>query len=403
MLCHIFMICLFYLIFFPIFIESFNCILYKMEKTINILNGITYRSYVISPHADDVMYDCVPYGTKLDAIYLELNRTKRYMDNIPSKKLMLLRKILYPYHGIPRKLKIKNVTNAWLKTYEMLLKENVVNRTNKYTIFFNANAPGTSSMAFEYYMSLHHKDIEYEWVASSLIGNEALTDTYGIIANTKEKWLMDDNNDGDVTKLGNILDFEKKIKDKFNRGVDLYFSDIGIETKDYDREEHNEIKLVYCQNIIALMTMRRGGSMITKQRNFMTPFNLSMISFLSTLFSEFKIVKPETSRQLNSEIYLVGKNFNGISDSTKNMIFHILNNYDDTASPMSIPFGISICSCKNMLTAVKGIIVSDQIVALEHMEELFKQNNIQQIYINLEKYISDSENELLKRLLIKNI
>lgn len=378
-----------------------------MEKVINNFDGITYRSYVISSPADDIGelqptdFPCVPYGDKFNIIYEALNTAKRYMDSIPEKKLMLLRKILYPFHGIPRRLPIKYVTNAWLKTYEMLLVENIVQKTTKFVVFFNANAPGTSSMAFEYFMGLHHNNIEYDWVASSLIGKGALTDTFGIIQNTKDKWLMDDTNNGDVTDIKNILDFVEKIQKRFRRGVDLYFSDIGKETKDYDHEEHNEIKEVYAQNIIALMTMRRGGTMITKQRNFMTPFNMSMISFFATLFSEFKIVKPETSRQLNSEIYLIGKNFLGITDLIKNKIFYILENYGVDGTPMSIPFGISVRASKDMLIAARGIISTDQISALNLMEDLNKKNNLQTVFTQVQPYIISAEDSLIQRLKLK--
>jgi hypothetical protein len=292
----------------------------------------------------------------------------------------------------------------------MLLVENIVHKTNKYLAFFNANAPGTSSMAFEYYMKLHHNNIEYDWVASSLIGTGALTDTYGIIRETADKWMMDSNNNGDVTNVNNILDFVDKIQKKFRRKVDFYFSDIGKETSDYDHEEHNEVKEVYSQNIIALMTLKRGGTMITKQRNFMTPFNLSMISFFATLFTEFKIVKPETSRQINSEIYLVGKNFLGITEDHERNIIYVLNNFSNTTTdgefaftPMSIPFGISRQAAKHMLDAAYGITRDDQIRFLHVMADLNKTQDLQQLYKQIAPRVTLAETDIIKRFQIKNI
>jgi 23S rRNA U2552 (ribose-2'-O)-methylase RlmE/FtsJ len=319
------------------------------------------------------------------------------MDDIPPRELMILRKILYSYYNIPKRIKANYVTNAWLKTYEMLKVENIIHKTNKFTAFFNANAPGTSSMAFEHFMKNNHRDIEYDWVASSLIGDGALTDTYGIIEATRERWLMDKNNNGDVTVVKNILDFSEKIYTKYNRGVDLYFSDIGKETTDYDREEHNEIKEVYGQVVTALMTMRRGGTMITKQRNFMTPFNLSMISLLSTLFAEFKVVKPETSRQLNSEIYLIGKNFFGVTGEIKNKLFHTLNNYTDEMWETT-PFDISITTTRDLYKAARSIIGIDQISSLEMMKYIHENSNKLNVLQQLSKYTKKREDSLLLKL-----
>jgi hypothetical protein len=73
-----------------------------MENVINILNNITYRSYVILSPREDTNdapgsdLSSVPYYDKFSAIYNALNVAKRYMDNIPEKRLMLLRKNTVP-------------------------------------------------------------------------------------------------------------------------------------------------------------------------------------------------------------------------------------------------------------------------------------------------------------------
>ena len=45
----------------------------------------------------------------------------------------------------------------------------------------------------------------------------------------------------------------------------------------------------------------------------MTPFSRSLIAIVASLFEETYITKPRTSRPTNSEVYLVGKGFKGIS------------------------------------------------------------------------------------------
>ena len=59
--------------------------------------------------------------------------------------------------------------------------------------------------------------------------------------------------------------------------------------------------------------MAVGGHFVTKQFTFVTPFSRSLIAIVASLFDETYITKPKTSRPTNSEVYLVGKGFKGIS------------------------------------------------------------------------------------------
>lgn len=343
----------------------------------------------------------LPYASKFSGIYTELNDAKKGMDTIQPKKMHTLRKLVYPYNTLTKYIKAEYVTNAWLKTYEMFVTEKIVHKTNKYIAFFNANAPGTSSMAFEYYMNKFHMDTCMDWVASSLIGDGALTDTYGIIHDTKEKWLMHENNNGDVTDIKNILDFKDQLHNKFGRGVDLYFSDIGIEATNFDLEEHNEIKEVLGQNITGLLTLKTGGILITKQRNFITPFNISMLSFYSSKFKSFSIVKPKTSRALNSEVYIIGKGYIPVTEQEKATLFNILLHYDKQVHPYIIPLPISITAAKCILHATKLIICETQMKYIRILMDLNNISKIEEVYERIAPVIQRLLNEFMVSFYLK--
>ena len=63
------------------------------------------------------------------------------------------------------------------------------------------------------------------------------------------------------------------------------------------------------QIISGILTLKPGGHFITKQYTTFEPITVSVMYALSALFDEFYLCKPQTSRQANSETYLIGKGF----------------------------------------------------------------------------------------------
>lgn len=61
------------------------------------------------------------------------------------------------------------------------------------------------------------------------------------------------------------------------------------------------------------MTLAVGGNFVTKQYTFFTPFSQSLIAIVAAVFEEVFVTKPLTSRPSNSEVYLIGRRFLGIS------------------------------------------------------------------------------------------
>tara|TARA_B110000908_G_scaffold53834_1_gene65617 strand:+ start:11950 stop:12972 length:1023 start_codon:yes stop_codon:yes gene_type:complete len=259
----------------------------------------------------------------------ELNETKSLLDIYDGNKTYLhFSRNLFPYNGLKYLLEkrygIKPITNAWLKTYELLwsIKDSLpVEGT--YKAFFNANAPGASTLAAKYFFKQQTK-LDFDWVASSYMGGDTtLDDTYGLIKSNKEKWLMNDTNNGDVRSVANLEDFVDRVGK-----IDLYFSDIAIDIgNDYSNEELMEMHEVLGQNITGLCTLATGGTMIVKQRSFLLPFNVWMISYMSNLFEQFEIHKPTTSRSYNSEVYLVGTGFMGLTEDRCVFLKDLLHNF----------------------------------------------------------------------------
>jgi hypothetical protein len=328
---------------------------------------------------DDSSSD-LPYASKFSDIIKRVNVAKALWDPYRyDKKFQRINRLLYPFDGmkyrLTEKYQIYPPTNAWLKTYEMLFRmKQKIPDTGKYTVFFNANAPGASTCAFDYFVKVHKPNLDFDWVASTYLDSKtALQDSYGLIHKFRRKWLMDETNNGDVRSVDNILDFVKKIRRRFGTLVDFYFSDIAIQVDDYNDEERLEMKEVFAQNICALMTLKPGGIMIVKQRAFMLPFNIWMISRLAIFFNKFTICKPITSRPANSEVYLIGIGFTGISPATQDELLSILCKFKIQHTPYRIMSPIHLDVAKKIYEAAEQL--SDvQIKALQSVAVLYEKN-----------------------------
>ena len=171
--------------------------------------------------------------------------------------------------------------------------------------------------ATNHYLKQYFPNIEHKWYGSSLttefeekMEGEHLGDEYGLRKLYSSNWLMDSSNNGDVTNLDVIQNIKDKImKYTNNEGVDLYTSDISAGI--IENRELNEAILNAGQIVCGLMTLKKGGNMITKQFTFFLKYTRSIMGILIKNFDIVKIIKPQTSRPANSEIYLLCKNYKG--------------------------------------------------------------------------------------------
>lgn len=254
---------------------------------------------------------------ELDKIKKELSESKNKLDEKFNKEFKKYWKRFDPFFREKKVVPIlgntNNVTNAWLKCYEILIYFDLIpkNTNDEFLHFDNAAFPGSFVLATHHLVKTKYKDLNYNWVASSLHDiNESnkhpLEDSYGLYKNYKDKWLMSETNNGDVLLRKNQEDFYNKLNNK----VSLYTSDLGFDvSSDYNNQELLQLPANIGQIISGLLTLKKGGCFITKQYMNFEPITISIIYATSQFFEEFYICKPVTSREANSETYLVGKGF----------------------------------------------------------------------------------------------
>lgn len=227
--------------------------------------------------------------------------------------------------ALARVINGQNVSNAWLKCAEIMLDLNLL-PPSKIWLFDNASFPGSFILAVHHLAMTQKKKLS--WFASSLLDDEEgiLGDDYKLYENYKNNWLMDEDNNGDVTNYQNIEDWYDILGDQ---EINLYTSDLGFQTSnDFDKQESEHMMAQFGQDVSGLRVLRKGGNFVTKHFSFFQSFNVSWIRVLSSYFETFGIYKPNTSRPTNSEVYFVGKGFKGINTSDLEFFYERMEQND---------------------------------------------------------------------------
>jgi len=294
--------------------------------------------------------DGKPHGLNIAScanIKQKLNSAKDQLDGIYKKYNYAGRvmKSFDPFHTvkykIAKRINADNVTIAWLKGYEListfnLMEMNLANihgtsanignieeKSDPFVYFDNAAFPGSFILAMNHYaktvnrekLRTEHQHIK--WYASSLLANThanqaPLEDSYALYKNYPNNWLMNLNNNGDISNIENINNFQVQMEQKEgnSHSVDLYTCDLGMDVSDdYNNQELLHSYLNICQIFCGLAVLKPGGNLAVKHYTLFEPITIKYLTLLSQLFGEMYITKPLTSKRTNSEVYIVCKNY----------------------------------------------------------------------------------------------
>lgn len=80
------------------------------------------------------------------------------------------------------------------------------------------------------------------------------------------------------------------VRARYETGATLYTSDAGIDaSSDYNRQEEITARINYGQIICGILSLAKGGHLVTKQYTFLTLFSRSLIALLAALFDELYV------------------------------------------------------------------------------------------------------------------
>jgi len=249
-----------------------------------------------------------------------LDSTKCKIDSLDKDSEKLRRasaKYINEYELVKVICKKKVISRAYFKLYELIYFEDIIN-LHVLDCFFICEAPGGF---IECLTDIRRKrNLRTSYVSISAT-SEIKYDPY-----------LDSDNllYGDITKIDVIDNSIKEVLSRFPNNLDFITADGGFNVKIFNSQEIISTKLILCEIYIALNTQKKNGMFIIKYFDMFTHNSVMSYLMLCNFYKEVKIIKPKTSRNCNSERYLVCSSFVGINKSNTKIITdlrEIIKNY----------------------------------------------------------------------------
>ena len=258
--------------------------------------------------------------------FKDLDETKKKLDLLDKNSEKFRRaaaKYLHEYELVKLLCKKQVISRAYFKLYEIIYFEPII-LNEKLTCFFICEAPGGF---IECITDIRRrKNLKTEYISVSKLDHLIKYDNY-----------LEENNlfYGDISE--NINEKVNKILSRFPNGVDLVTADGGFDVKIFEAQEIISSKLLLCEIYLALKTQKIGGMFIIKFFDMFSHNTNIYYIILCTFYNYVKIIKPQTSRNCNSERYLVCYGYKG-NNFLLNDIYTIINNFKITNSVYTIIF-----------------------------------------------------------------
>ncbi|XP_045031722.1 cap-specific mRNA (nucleoside-2'-O-)-methyltransferase 2 isoform X3 [Daphnia magna] len=149
---------------------------------------------------------------------------------------------------------------------------------------------------------------QFSWLAATLNpyyeGNssKSMIGDHRFIHNTLCYWNFGHDDTGDIMEWCNV----NAILQCKGRHVNLVTADGSIDCAENPGEQEKHLaKLHWCETISALLLLSPGGSYVLKMFTFFEHTAVSLLYILRLSFEDLHVFKPCTSKEGNSEVYII--------------------------------------------------------------------------------------------------
>ncbi len=106
---------------------------------------------------------------------------------------------------------------------------------------------------------------------------------------------------------------QQACREEHGGSADLVTGDGGFDfSLDFNQQEGASMRLLLAQVLFCVAVQKTGGRFILKVFDTFTQASIDVLYLLSSLYESVTVVKPSTSRQANSEKYLVCRGYRGL-------------------------------------------------------------------------------------------
>ena len=293
--------------------------------------------------------DASPFcDSRFKTLHEELNRVKGQLNNLPLKDWHQHTKYQNPAGDVvPRVRTITRpdlLTQAWCKFTECLnryhLAESLIDKEK--SLLKSAHlceAPGAFISALHYHLQCLNLQLDWKWKASTLNpyyeGNStsSMINDDRFIMHTMENWTFGIDKTGDILELQN----RASMVEEFGR-VHLVTADGSIDCQgDPANQEQIVAPLHMAEVAVALNILQKDGHFVLKMFTCFEIGSLCLLYLLCHSFEQVSMFKPVTSKEGNSEVYIICQRFKNNLNSQE--LQKLLNNCLKT-TPMFLAKGL---------------------------------------------------------------
>lgn len=192
-------------------------------------------------------------------------------------------------------------------------------------------APGAFITATNHFLTLNYPHLKFNYRATTLnpyyegnsLGNIILDDRF--ILHTLPNWFFGESYSGDILDEKNIRSLIEQCKK--SKEPHLVTGDGSIDCLDKPEcQEEHVSKLHTAEFITALAILADGGSLLLKYFTFYETSTVSQLYVLNCCFESVHVFKPGSSKEGNSEVYVIATGYqkNLISEE---LIDKLLSNF----------------------------------------------------------------------------
>jgi 23S rRNA U2552 (ribose-2'-O)-methylase RlmE/FtsJ len=215
--------------------------------------------------------------------------------------------------------KLKPLSRSYYKLIEIINTLTITLPNEPIKSFHLAEGPGGFIEALIYYRKLNLNNEKDIYSGITLIDDK----NENIPGWKKSREFLDLNKNVNIIKgadnTGNILNIRNFncCCSNYKNSIDFITADGGFDySSNFNKQEMLSINLILAQVIYAIALQKQGGTFILKVFDIFTQATIDILYILSSLYEKCYIIKPNTSRNANSEKYIVCKLFK-LSDTTE--------------------------------------------------------------------------------------
>tara|TARA_Y100000816_G_C26074816_1_gene565671 strand:+ start:530 stop:1711 length:1182 start_codon:yes stop_codon:yes gene_type:complete len=180
--------------------------------------------------------------------------------------------------------------------------------------------------------------------------------------------------DGNLYYRHNLKYIFENHKNKYN----FVTADGGFDySVDFNKQEENSVNLIFCETLYALILQKEGGSFVLKVFDIFHKTTLEIIYLLCYFYNQVYVFKPHTSREANSERYIVCKDFRK-KTNYENIIKQLMSGFYDLS--------------KQKLSSIFNYDLNNFYLSkIQEINAIYGQQQVENILLTL-NYIHDSYN-----------